>query len=169
MPAHRALCKDVGLCSGISLHRPGNHLFRVPQPIDGGRVDPVDSQVNGSMDGGNGLIIVLRTPGEGPVAAAYGPGAKADGSESKVGVAKSAKGERIGRCHSLKIDDLDELQASKIENIDGPVTPGPRPGVAAVSLFLSGCADREERPRHTRRETTLTSKIPFMVLEKEVE
>ena len=43
------------------------------------------------MNGGNGLVVVLRTPGVLPVAAANGPGAKADGRELKVGVAESAQ------------------------------------------------------------------------------
>ena len=44
------------------------------------------------MDGGDGGIVVLWSPAEFPVAAADGPGAKADGSEVKVRVAKGAKG-----------------------------------------------------------------------------
>ena len=51
----------------------------------------------------------------GPVPAADGPGAKADGSQVKIGVAESAKGSGIKRCHNLKIDDFDELQVAETE------------------------------------------------------
>ena len=48
-------------------------------------------EIERAMDGVDGLVVVLRPPGELPVAAADGPRAKADGSEVKVRVAEGAK------------------------------------------------------------------------------
>ena len=45
------------------------------------------------MNGGDGFVVVLRPPGEFPVAAADGPCAKADGGELKVGVAEVREGD----------------------------------------------------------------------------
>jgi len=56
------------------------------------------------MDGGDGLVVVLGSPGVGPVAAADGPCAKADGGEVKVGVAEGAKGVRTSSSHFTSLD-----------------------------------------------------------------
>ena len=46
------------------------------------------AQAKRAMNRGDGVAIVLRSPGILPVAAADGPCAKADGSEMKIGVAE---------------------------------------------------------------------------------
>ena len=66
----------------------GDDLFGVAEAVDGGGVDPVDAELDGAVDGGDGVVVVLRAPGEGPVAAADGPCAEADGGEVQIRVAK---------------------------------------------------------------------------------
>ena len=56
-----------------------NHLFRVAETIDGGRVDPVDAEIEGAVNGAYGIGVILRAPGELPVPSADGPGAESDG------------------------------------------------------------------------------------------
>ena len=90
VPEPRALGEDVGLVRR-GFDRAAYHLFRVAQSVDGRGVDPVDAQIERAMNGGDGVVVVLRTPGVLPVAAADGPGAEADGSEMKIGVAEGAQ------------------------------------------------------------------------------
>jgi len=58
------------------------------ETVDGGGVDPVDAVVEGGVDGGDGLVVILWAPGELPAAAAHGPGADSDGSEFEVAIAE---------------------------------------------------------------------------------
>src|SRR6185437_13772691 len=45
IPEARTFRKDIrAVCA--PLQRPGNDLFRMPQSIDGSRINPVDAQVN---------------------------------------------------------------------------------------------------------------------------
>ena len=90
VPAHGALGEDQRLVAG-GFDGAANHFFRVAEAVDGRRVDPVDAQIEGAMNGGDGFVVVLWAPGEFPVAAADGPCAKADGGELKIGVAEGAK------------------------------------------------------------------------------
>jgi hypothetical protein len=48
------------------------------QPIDRGRIDPVDASREARVNCGNGLAIVLRTPRELPLSAADRPGSNAN-------------------------------------------------------------------------------------------
>ena len=92
MPAHGGLGKDVGPGAGVLLEGAANDLFRVTEAIDGCGVDPIDAEVEGSLDCFDGFAVFLVAPGEFPIAAANGPCAEADGGEVKVGVAEGAEG-----------------------------------------------------------------------------
>ena len=100
MPAHGALGEDQRPCAAPLFQRPGDDLFRVAQPIDGGRVDPVDAQFERAMNGGDGLVVVLRSPGELPVPAADGPRAKPDRRQLQIRIAKCVK---LRRTHGLRM------------------------------------------------------------------
>src|ERR1700687_1032480 len=90
IPAQAALGKDVRLGTAPVLQRAGDNLLGVSQTIDGGRVDPVDAEFERAVNGGNGVVVVLRAPSELPVRAANGPGSVAYGSDVQVGIAKLA-------------------------------------------------------------------------------
>ena len=59
-------------------------FFGMAQAVDSGGVDPVDAQFEGFMNGGDGFLVVLRSPRKLPTATAGGPGAKADGCNLQV-------------------------------------------------------------------------------------
>ena len=54
--------------------RPRNDDFGVAEPIDSGRVDPVDPELDRAMDRCDRVGIVLLPPPKHPVAAPHGPG-----------------------------------------------------------------------------------------------
>ena len=83
VPDHGGLGEDVGFVRG-GLDGFGYDFFGVAEAVDGGGVDPVDAEVEGFVDGGDGVVVVLRAPCEGPVASANGPCAEADGGEVEV-------------------------------------------------------------------------------------
>ena len=83
VPDHGGLGEDVGFVRG-GLEGAGDDFFGVAEAVDGGGVDPVDAEVEGFVDGGDGVVVVLRAPCEGPVAAADGPCSEADGGEVEV-------------------------------------------------------------------------------------
>src|ERR1035438_5776361 len=124
MPAHGALGKDQRPWAGPALECAGNHLFRVAQAIDGSSVDPVNAQVKRPMNRGNRLVVVLGPPGELPVAAADGPGAKADGGELKVRVSKGAKRGGGSRSHNKRIDAGRPSLDTQISTARGPAILG---------------------------------------------
>ena len=66
------------------------------------------------MNCGNGFVVVLGAPGEFPVAAADGPGAETNRGELKVGVAKSAKGNRCNVVIAINIDDCDDFRSREL-------------------------------------------------------
>ena len=138
MPAHRALGKDIRLVAG-RLKRAGNDFFGVAEAVDRGGVDPVDAEVEGAMNRGDGFIVVLRSPGEFPVAAADGPRAKADRCELKVGVSESAKGfgaeERSSSYHIL----LDERHREWLHEVQRGVSGvGGIRGVSTLKIVPRG-------------------------------
>src|ERR1019366_9913877 len=105
MPAHGALGKDQRLVAG-GFQPAADNFFRVPKAVNGRGIDPVDAEVEGASDGGDGFVVVLGTPCEFPVAAADGPCAKADGGEVKVRIAKRTKRLRNSRSrHHVLLDD----------------------------------------------------------------
>ena len=82
------LAYRMGATIREALESAGDYLFRVAEPIDGGRIDPVHAGIEGGADGAHRFGIVLRSPAEGPTAAADGPGANAEGGNHQVTVAK---------------------------------------------------------------------------------
>src|SRR5208282_4682249 len=75
-PHHRALRKHEG--SRTSTYEgSGDYLLRMPQAVNGGRVDPVDSGVQRSVDRHDRLGVVLRAPTKIPAPSANRPGAHA--------------------------------------------------------------------------------------------
>ena len=58
------------------------------QAVDGGGIDPVHAAIERRVDGGDGFVVVLRSPGERPSAAAHRPGADADRRQFHIAVAK---------------------------------------------------------------------------------
>ena len=86
-PGPGAFCKHERLVLS-ALQGTSDHFLGMPQAVDGGGVDPVDAEVKRAMDGGDGVVIVLRTPGILPVTASDGPRAKANGSQLHAGVAE---------------------------------------------------------------------------------
>jgi len=116
VPSHRALGEDVRLVAGC-FQRLRNHFFRVAKTVDCGSVDPVDADLKGAMNGGDGFVVVLGTPGKLPVAPADSPCAEADGGEVKVG---AAEGLEIlcckrGRSHNTWLDDE---ASDRVQTID---------------------------------------------------
>ncbi len=69
---------------------PADDLFRVSQAIDGGGIYPVDAQIKGAADGGNGLAVILRTPAVSPPTAADGPRAQPHRRQVQVSIPKFA-------------------------------------------------------------------------------
>ncbi len=59
--------------------RSSDDCFRVAQTVDGGRIDPVQSPIEARVNGFDGVLIVLRSPGKFPFPAAHRPCADADG------------------------------------------------------------------------------------------
>src|SRR4051812_16809708 len=61
VPDHAALGEDIRPVAH-PFEGAGDHLLRVAEPIDGGRVDPVDAVVKRFSDRGHGGVIVLAAP-----------------------------------------------------------------------------------------------------------
>ena len=107
------LVKTQRLVAG-GFQRPADDFFRMAEAVNRRGVDPVNAEIEGAMDGGDGFVVVLRTPGEFPVAAADGPRAKADGGEVKVRIAEGAKRLRNGRGrHHSWFDDKGRKRLQK--------------------------------------------------------
>src|SRR5467141_4491205 len=61
----------------ITQQAPDN-FFRMAQPIDRRRIDPVDAVVESLTHGGQGVGIILRSPSKGPASASDRPRAKSN-------------------------------------------------------------------------------------------
>jgi len=86
VPHQAAFGKNVGtVCT--SRDRFADDLFRVPQSVHGRGIDPVDAGIERHVDRRNRFLVLLPSPGEGPVAAAHRPCAHTDGSDLQVRVA----------------------------------------------------------------------------------
>jgi hypothetical protein len=90
VPAQATFSKDIRTWAGPAFQCASDDFFRVAEAIDGGGVDPVDAEFEGAMNGGDGVVVILRSPGELPAGTAYGPGAIADWSDLHIRVAKLA-------------------------------------------------------------------------------
>jgi hypothetical protein len=71
---------------GTSSQRAGDDFFRMPQAVNGSRVDPVDAAVERGLNGCDRLVVVLRSPGKSPSAAANGPRTHTDARDHHVGI-----------------------------------------------------------------------------------
>ena len=59
IPAQAALGKDVGPGAAPFLQRASDNFLGVSQTVDRGRVDPVDAQFERTMNGGDGVVVIL--------------------------------------------------------------------------------------------------------------
>src|ERR1700674_10566 len=66
IPAQAAFGKNVGPGAAPVLQRAGDDFLGVSQTVDSGCVDPVDAEFERAVNGGDGVFVVLRTPGELP-------------------------------------------------------------------------------------------------------
>lgn len=80
VPRAATLGRDQRAGSHLSQSAP-DHLLGMAQAVSGRGVDPFDAQIECSVNGGDGLAIILRAPREGPAAATYRPRPKADGRQ----------------------------------------------------------------------------------------
>src|SRR5713101_6745836 len=55
-----------------------DNFLGVAQSVDRGRINPIDTQLQCMPHGGNGCVVILRSPTVGPSAAAEGPSSKPD-------------------------------------------------------------------------------------------
>src|ERR1700675_1124556 len=89
-PAQAALGKDVRPRTAPVLQCAADDFLGMSQTVDSGCIDPVDAEFERAVNGGNGVVVVLRSPGELPARAADSPGSVAHGSDVQVGIAKLA-------------------------------------------------------------------------------
>ena len=76
-PRRGALGKHIRR-AGAALDGAADNLFGMAKSIDRRGVDPVDAAVERGVDGADGVVVVLRSPGEGEASAADGPRANAE-------------------------------------------------------------------------------------------
>src|SRR5207249_11300938 len=100
VPHEAAFGEHQWSLAGLQLAQQAAHqLFRVAEPIDGRRVDPVDPTLDGMAHGRERRGVVLRAPAERPAAAPDRPGAEADGRDIE-----SARAEWTGwQSHKLPL------------------------------------------------------------------
>jgi hypothetical protein len=60
----------------------------VTETVGGCRVDPIDTEVEGPVNGSDGLPVILRTPAEFPVASTDGLGAETEARDVHVGASE---------------------------------------------------------------------------------
>src|SRR5450755_2085880 len=63
---------------------PSDHLFRMAETIERGRIDPVHAMVERSVNGGNGVAIILRPHASCPTASTNGPSTDADRADAQI-------------------------------------------------------------------------------------
>ena len=74
-----AFCRDNGFPSRTKLlQRSAHKLLGTAITVDGGRIDPIDAQIDGANDRVNRFLFVLRAPAERPVTTTNGPSAQVD-------------------------------------------------------------------------------------------
>src|SRR5207244_1105198 len=93
---------------------PADNLLRVPEPVDGRRVDPVGPEVERPLDRRQGLIVVLLAPGELVTGTADRPRAEAEARDLETGVAEVRGRKCRLLCHSAGPPESDtKLSVSK--------------------------------------------------------
>jgi hypothetical protein len=80
-----------------ALERAADDLFGMAEPVDRGRVEPVDAELHRPLDRGDRQLVVLRTPGIPPAAAADRPGAQSDARYPQAGARELDRRERHPR------------------------------------------------------------------------
>src|SRR5882762_7648710 len=88
VPAQAAFSEHIWPRTPPTLQRPGNHFFRVTQAIHRRGVDPVDAQLEGAVDRGDRIVVILISPCELPSRAATCPRSKTHGSDAKIRISK---------------------------------------------------------------------------------
>jgi hypothetical protein len=73
IPAHGAFGEDVWARAFPISKGAGDYFLGVAKAVDGGGIDPIDTELEGAVNGGNRIIVVLRAPAELPTASADGP------------------------------------------------------------------------------------------------
>src|ERR1700686_2144286 len=84
VPAETALREDIRPRARPALERAGDNFLGGSQSVDGRRIDPVDAKFERAVNRGNGIAVILRSPGVLPARTADGPGAIADGSDIQI-------------------------------------------------------------------------------------
>ena len=72
VPVALALGEDVRPIRA-ALQGARDHFLGMPEAVHRGGVDPIDAAIEGLVDGGDRLVVVLRTPGECPSASRPSP------------------------------------------------------------------------------------------------
>ncbi len=85
VPGAFAFGEDVGFV-GAAFESLAYDFFGVAETVDGGGIDPVEAGIESGMDGGDGIVVILIAPGEGPAGAADSPGADAEGCNFEIAV-----------------------------------------------------------------------------------
>src|SRR5437867_1181431 len=88
VPPESAFGEYIGPRPRPCRERPGDDLFRVTQAIDRRGIDPVHAQLQRAVNGGDGVVVVLFSPGELPSCAANRPGAVADGCNEQIRISE---------------------------------------------------------------------------------
>jgi hypothetical protein len=82
--AESTLGEDVGPSTGPFRECARDDFFGVAQTVCGGRIDPVNSEFQCPMEGGDRLLVVLPTPAALATRATNGPSAEANRRERYV-------------------------------------------------------------------------------------
>src|SRR5437588_136266 len=72
IPDARALREDIGPVRA-SFDRARHDFLRMSKPINGSSVNPIDAAIESRVNRVDGLVIILRAPGESPSASAHRP------------------------------------------------------------------------------------------------
>src|SRR5207237_9887786 len=82
---HPALRKHEGTLAGGDLaQRPPDDFLGMAEPVDGGRIDPVDGGCDRVPDGRDRGLVVLASPAVGATTTAHGPRADTDLGDLKA-------------------------------------------------------------------------------------
>src|SRR4029077_2317647 len=68
-----------------------HHLFGMTESVKRGSVQPVEAVIQGGVNGGDRIAIVLRAHATVPTAASDGPGADSGGGEVEIAVSKLSR------------------------------------------------------------------------------
>ena len=86
VPDAGTLGEEQGL-GGEILDGAAHHFLGMAKTVDRGGIDPVHSEVERRVNGRDGIGVVLRPPGELPIAAPHGPRADAQRGDVEIAIA----------------------------------------------------------------------------------